>query len=80
MSDNTIYQVLFSSKDKSKRIKCRLLQFLFGDLRVNTRKSVQKLFHNLHISFSNLLMGFKVICQLEIEPLRGLANVQEIFS
>ena len=29
-------QALFSSKDKSKKkIKCRLLQFLFGDLRVN---------------------------------------------
>ena len=27
-------QVLFSSKDKSKKIKCRLLQFLFGALRV----------------------------------------------
>ena len=27
-------QVLFSSKDKSKRFKCRLLQFLFGALRV----------------------------------------------
>ena len=24
--------------------------------------------------------GFKVICQLEKEPLKGLANVQEIFS
>ena len=29
-------QVLFSSKDKSKKLKCRLLQFLFGALRVNT--------------------------------------------
>ena len=28
-------QVLFSSKDKSKKIKCRLLQFLLGALRVN---------------------------------------------
>ena len=28
-------QVLFSSKDKSKKLKCRLLQFLFGALRVN---------------------------------------------
>ena len=28
-------QALFSSKDKSKKIKCRLLQFLFGALRVN---------------------------------------------
>ena len=28
-------QALFSSKDKSKELKCRLLQFLFGTLRVN---------------------------------------------
>ena len=29
-------QALFSSKDKSKKLKCRLLQFLFGDLRVKS--------------------------------------------
>ena len=29
-------QALFSSKDKSKKFKCRLLQFLFGALRVKT--------------------------------------------
>ena len=29
-------QVLFSPKDKSKKLKCRLLQFLFGALRVKT--------------------------------------------
>ena len=28
-------QALFSSKDKSKKFKCPLLQFLFGALRVN---------------------------------------------
>ena len=28
-------QALFSSNDKSKKLKCRLLQFLFGALRVN---------------------------------------------
>ena len=28
-------QALFSSKDKSKKLKCRLLQFLSGALRVN---------------------------------------------
>ena len=28
-------QASFSSKDKSKKIKCCLLQFLFGALRVN---------------------------------------------
>ena len=29
------HQTLFSSKDKSNKFKCRLLQFLFGALRVN---------------------------------------------
>ena len=29
-------QALFSSKDKCKKLKCHLLQFLFGTLRVNT--------------------------------------------
>ena len=28
-------QALFSSKDKSKKLKCCLLQFLFGTFRVN---------------------------------------------
>ena len=28
-------QALFSSKDKSKKLKCGLLQFLFGALRDN---------------------------------------------
>ena len=32
-------QALFSSKDKSKKLKCRLLQFLFGALRVNIATS-----------------------------------------
>ena len=29
------HQALFSSKDKSKKLKCRLLQFLFSALGVN---------------------------------------------
>ena len=29
-------QALFSSKDQSKKLKCSLLQFLFGALRVKT--------------------------------------------
>ena len=36
-------QALFYSKDKSEKLKCRLLQFLFGALRVkmiNTTKYV----------------------------------------
>ena len=40
-------QPLFSSKNKSKKLKCRLLQFLFGALRVNwnvyVRASVEEL-------------------------------------
>ena len=28
-------QALFSLKDRSKKLKCRLLQFLFGALRIN---------------------------------------------
>ena len=31
-------QALFSSKDKSKKLKCRLLQYLFGALKVNLLK------------------------------------------
>ena len=32
-------QALFSSKDKSKKLKCCLLQFLFGALRVDMVQS-----------------------------------------
>ena len=32
-------QALLSSKDKSKKIKCCLLQFLFGTLRANNLTS-----------------------------------------
>ena len=35
-------QALFSLKDKSKKLKCRLLQFLFGALRVNPKHSIIK--------------------------------------
>ena len=36
-------QALFSSKDKSKKLKCCLLQFLFGALRVNKLMKTQPL-------------------------------------
>ena len=35
------HQALLSSKDKSKKLKCRLLQFLFGALRVNSVSPIQ---------------------------------------
>ena len=31
------YQALFSLKDESKKLKCRLLQILFGSLKVKRR-------------------------------------------
>ena len=34
-------KALFSSKDKSKKLKCRLLQFLCGALRVNTDDNIK---------------------------------------
>ena len=49
-------------------------------LQFNSHKSGQKFFHNLHIFFLNSLTGFKVICHLDKEPLKGLAHVHETFS
>ena len=37
-------QALFSSKDKSEKLKCRLLQFLFGSLRVKEKKEITTLY------------------------------------
>ena len=39
-------QALFSSKDKSKKSKCRLLQILFSALSVN---EVDKSFHHFRV-------------------------------
>ena len=36
-------QALFSSKDKSKKLKCCLLQFLFGALRVKLQEGLKAL-------------------------------------
>ena len=33
-------QDLFSSKDKSKKLKCHLLQFLFGTLRIKEQNNL----------------------------------------
>ena len=43
-------QALFSSKEESKKLKCRLLQFLFGALRV--KHTLQPVAHGLmHLIF-----------------------------
>ena len=40
-------QAIFSSKDKSKKSKCRLLQFLFGALRVRIRTEYKNILLDL---------------------------------
>ena len=47
-------QALFSWKDKSKKLKCRLLQFLFGTLRVKTACNIdnQSVCHELRSTFT----------------------------
>ena len=48
-------QALFSSKDKSKKLKCRLLQFLYGTFRVmNSVKMNPQLPRNLHEAISSV--------------------------
>ena len=42
-------QALFSSKDKSKKLKCRLLQFLFGAFRVNRNRVCTQ--HNIDVCY-----------------------------
>ena len=59
-------QALFSSKHKSKKIKCHLLQFLFGTLRVKMKKkslTLQFLFTNQHqndFSMFLIIMCFNI--------------------
>ena len=47
-------QALFSSKEKSKKLKCRLLQFLFGTLRV----TISTLYHKSQILYSVCVLKF----------------------
>ena len=51
-------QALFSSKYKSKKLKCRLLQFLFGALRVNTYQELNLI---LEHSLENCLVSRDVL-------------------
>ena len=44
-------QALFSSKDKSKELRCRLLQFFFGALRVGLNNILFK--YNLYIHIND---------------------------
>ena len=47
------YQALFSAKDKTKKLKCRLLQFLFGSLwlRLSLKESTKNAANDNSIFF-----------------------------
>ena len=51
-------KALFSSKDKRKKLKCRLLQFLFGTLRVNNTFLTSGLDHLYYLAES--ISSFRV--------------------
>ena len=62
-------QALFSLKDKSKKLKCHLLQFLFGALRVNT------IFHNVQTHLTHFPI---LLFQLPPPPPSALALQEPI--
>ena len=51
-------QALFSLKDKSKKLKCRLLQFLFGALRVKLKVRMYK-----RVQVKKGLLDFFTVCK-----------------
>ena len=63
------YQALFSSKDKSKKLECCLLQFLFGALRVKYFKLLRGSDVNDHVAKSDTIIwmchcsGLQLLCQ-----------------
>ena len=61
-------QALFSSKDKSKKLKCRLLQFLFGALRV--KMLTQRCLHG------SFIVVFCVLSQREFALTRQKYNIR----
>ena len=54
-------QALFSSKDISKKLKCRQLQFLFGALRVNYNLHSQSYIYN-YLKFVYLYLYMSLLC------------------
>ena len=55
-------QSLFSSKDKSEKLKCRLLQFLFGALRVIFQLHVKQVVtpHYNHLGVTDLMKSHNI--------------------
>ena len=51
-------QALFSSKDKSKKLKCRLLQFLLSALRVSDSYFPKR----VYVKYKNAILSHKGCC------------------
>ena len=64
-------QALFSSKDKSKNLKCCLLQFLFVALRVKTTycRTPQKVTKQFQYFVQNLILSFGINIVFGIDTL-----------
>ena len=62
-------QALFSSKDKSKKLKCRLLQFLFGALRNKSQTRQKWIIISVirqAITLPKLLQICKLVCIVQL--------------
>ena len=58
-------QALFSLRDKSEKLNCRLLQFLFGAVRVKTHSMEYMRFIPFHILLYKTLTQFHGICEFD---------------
>ena len=65
------HQASFSSKDKSKKLKCRLLQFLFGALRVDVETEK----YEQHCLLRFLCLSIKIFFSHMISLLQVLYKV-----
>ena len=70
------HQALFSLKDKSKKLKCRLLQFLFGALRVNCKQNIRvTIFFVVEISFYSSLWTMRSRGRKQFESQRQMVHM-----
>ena len=68
-------QALFSVKDKSKKLKCHLLQFLFGALKVN---KFFLIFSNIFTwQTYNALFIIRSVCKYLVEHLTEELLIQQ---
>ena len=62
-------QALFSSKDKSKQLKCRLLQFLFGALMVNWQGRTSLSIFLFVLFIPIIIFVLFLMCRINFVPL-----------